>query len=443
MNYQQKEAIKQHQVQMMDEIMPTEKLFAALNQNGVFDKDMIEKIKAEKTETDQVSKMLNMLPKRGPCAFDGFIRAIQDDYPWLTAQLNSTINQIQTNMAKVDAKACMKTEAEASSKQTSAEQSADPDVKSKVGIFVRKQFGQSKRLNHEDIKAMEKFLADKIQQERKHVQPLSSDCEPGINTVDKATSPEPSEVLQAEVQNKLNELHKKCEPHVNQVQNEINNNVADKISPCDATNYVTLAVIETDLDIILDRLVELESHITEIHEVLGDPEKKSFPLYLVREIKQQNKQYEKEINQERQKNENMLTELYNNSKNIKKLENLQQQMKNLADLKNDEISRLRQEKLQLQQKFESLYQANMQHAEKEKTLENLRKLVEKLQESKVKGENANYRQKVDSKMPQTKKTGSTKQSSTVNQQFQYNSNKGRTKKTTLIKRKSYLTSKKP
>ncbi|KAL3889844.1 hypothetical protein ACJMK2_002171 [Sinanodonta woodiana] len=440
MNSQQKEAIKQHQVQMMNDIIPTQKLFAALNQNGVFDKDMIEIIKAEKTETDQVSKMLNMLQKRGPHAFDGFIWAIQEDYPWLTKELISTADNCA---AMVNAKACNKPETEASLRQTSVEQSSDQDVKNKVGVFVRKKFGQSKRLNHEDIKAIEKFLADQIQQERKHVQPLPNDTEPAINTMEKSTSPEPSEVLQAEFQNKLNELHKKCEPHVKQVQNEINNNIADRTSPCDTPRDITLAVIETDLDIILERLVELEGNKTKIHEVLGDPEKKIFTLNLVREMKQQNKQYEKEINQEKQKNDNMLTELYHNSTNIKKLENLHQQMKNQADLKNDEITRLRHEKLLLQQKCESLHQVNMQHAEKEKTLENLRKLVKDLQDSTGNGENSNYRQKGDSKGPQTKRTGSTRQTSTVNQQFQYNSRKGRTKRTPLIKRQSQLSSKKP
>ena len=44
---------------------------------------------------------------------------------------------------------------------------ADPDVKSKVGTFIHKQFGQSKRISQHDKKSMERWLSEQIQTERK------------------------------------------------------------------------------------------------------------------------------------------------------------------------------------------------------------------------------------------------------------------------------------
>ncbi|KAL3889846.1 hypothetical protein ACJMK2_002173 [Sinanodonta woodiana] len=407
MNLQQKEAIKQHQLQMMNEIIPTEKLFAALYQNGIFDENMIEMIKAEKTDTDQVSKMLNMLPKRGPEAFDRFIMAIKNDYPWMSQMLICSANQTQANPASGNTKPSMKTEAEVTSKrQMSAEQPTDLDFKTKVGMFVHKQFGQSRRIHQDDIKAMEKFLADQIKLEQKCIGPHYCDCASDISTMDKASSLEPLEVLQAEFQNQLKEMHKKCEPHLNQAKNEVNNNVPDKISLCDIPTDVTLAVIETDLDFVLEKLAKLECQISEIHELLGDPEKKCLTTNLVNKIKKQCQQYEKELNQEKEKNENFLTDMYNYSKHINKLELLKQQMKTKLDAKENEVEKLRQENVNLQKKYESLHQINMQHAEKTNR---------DIQEIKLNGQNTNY-QKAGLTVPRTKKTsrtGATRQISRV------------------------------
>lgn len=48
-------------------------------------------LQAEKTPTEQVCKMLYILPKRGPDAFDSFVEIIKDDYPWLAATLETSL----------------------------------------------------------------------------------------------------------------------------------------------------------------------------------------------------------------------------------------------------------------------------------------------------------------------------------------------------------------
>ena len=44
---------------------------------------------AEKTETEQIYKMLELLPKRGPHAFERFVGVLERDYPWLATLLVS------------------------------------------------------------------------------------------------------------------------------------------------------------------------------------------------------------------------------------------------------------------------------------------------------------------------------------------------------------------
>ena len=44
---------------------------------------------AERTETEQIYKMLELLPKRGPHAFERFVGVLERDYPWLATLLVS------------------------------------------------------------------------------------------------------------------------------------------------------------------------------------------------------------------------------------------------------------------------------------------------------------------------------------------------------------------
>jgi hypothetical protein len=49
-----------------------------------------------------VYKLLEMLPKRGPDAFDSFVDIIQNDYPWLAATLQSSLKSEMAKSARID-----------------------------------------------------------------------------------------------------------------------------------------------------------------------------------------------------------------------------------------------------------------------------------------------------------------------------------------------------
>ena len=49
---------------------------------------------AESTRKKQIQKLLSILPRRGPRAFDKFVRAIQDSYDWLAKPLRDTLHEL-------------------------------------------------------------------------------------------------------------------------------------------------------------------------------------------------------------------------------------------------------------------------------------------------------------------------------------------------------------
>ncbi|KAJ8322097.1 hypothetical protein KUTeg_000568 [Tegillarca granosa] len=101
MNEAHRNLLQRHLRQLANDIILTDDLTAALFQHRIFERNMIELIKSEKTATDQVYKMLELLPKRGPDAFDTFVQIIENDYPWLAAMLASTEKQ-ETRPSRMD-----------------------------------------------------------------------------------------------------------------------------------------------------------------------------------------------------------------------------------------------------------------------------------------------------------------------------------------------------
>ena len=54
---------------------------------SVLDPEDEEEVKAEATRRKMVEKLLNILPQKGPKAFDVFVRGLQETQPFLAAPL--------------------------------------------------------------------------------------------------------------------------------------------------------------------------------------------------------------------------------------------------------------------------------------------------------------------------------------------------------------------
>ena len=272
--------------------------------------------------------------------------------------------------------------------------SNDTDIKGVVGTFIHKHFGQSKRISQVDKKNMEKFLTDQLQKERRRLKnqfmTISDECQ---DTVDAAcsTSPSPGEKLMLE---EIDRIHYKVKSE-NKMEKfrfdtDTNNNT-DERSCCSTPEFTTLQKLEGEVDKMINRIVKYETVITQCYYTLGETEFKHSLSGLLKDLKMSHDRKEKEIVKEKAKIEEMLTELYDYSKTINKLEMNAQQQRHLIDSNDEEIRKLKQENAIIADKCKTLEAINAQHAEKEKTLENLRKMVENLKTTTGADETTNHR----------------------------------------------------
>ncbi|WAR17754.1 CRADD-like protein [Mya arenaria] len=87
MDKREKSALRSAYRQLADELILDEDFFAALKQNKIFTDSMLGIIKGERTPRDKVYKMLELLEKRGPRAFDNFVAILKENYDWLAERL--------------------------------------------------------------------------------------------------------------------------------------------------------------------------------------------------------------------------------------------------------------------------------------------------------------------------------------------------------------------
>ncbi|XP_060569375.1 uncharacterized protein LOC132727803 [Ruditapes philippinarum] len=419
MNEIQKSVLQRHYKQLSDDIMMTEDLLATLFTRKVFERGMIETIKAEKTPTDQVYKMLSMLPKRGPDAFDIFVDIVKDEYPWLAAMLETSLKNETESMLQLQRQNSLLNLRCTSATTTSQkienqsqvdgttprplEVNADPDIKTKVGTFIHKQFGQSKRISQQDKKIMEKWLSEQLQAERKiRAKKSSISTEEEMQDRSACTSPDPIQGDLQKVYNKvrdenlsdlLNSAH--ASKHF---EGENESKGSDEIdasfkndTPMDMATVVTK--LDMEIDKLINRMNHMEGLLTQCHYILGDPDRKQKLPTLIKDSQMEGKQFERELNKEKAKTEKMLHELYDYCKSINKLENVRQQQRTNIEKNSEEIERLKAENAVLREKCTMLETVNNKHLEKEKTLNNLKKMVDDLRSShtNLADENANYR----------------------------------------------------
>ncbi|XP_045181591.2 keratin, type II cytoskeletal 75-like [Mercenaria mercenaria] len=410
MNEIQRSVLQRHYKQLSDDIMMTEDLLAALFTRKVFERGMIETIKAEKTPTDQVYKMLSMLPKRGPDAFDIFVDIVKDEYPWLAAMLETSLRtesqmqlSRQNSLLNLGCTSATETQLDGCTLRQPLEVNADSDVKTKVGTFIHKQFGQSKRISQQDKKVMEKWLLEQIQSERKSRAKKSSiSTEEETQDRSACTSPDP---IQGDLQKVYNKVR---DENLSDLLNSVHANKhfegdnetkdSDEIdasfknnTPMDLSTVVSK--LDGEIDKLINRMNHMEGLLTQCHYILGDPDRKQKLPTLIKDSQVASKQFEKDLNKEKAKTEKMLHELYDYCKSINRLENVRQQQRLTIEKNTEEIEKIRAENAVLREKCTMLETVNNKHMEKEKTLNNLKKMVDDLKSShtNLADENANYR----------------------------------------------------
>ncbi|XP_060569388.1 GRIP and coiled-coil domain-containing protein 2-like [Ruditapes philippinarum] len=87
MEERHRSALRRQRPRICEDLDLGTKFYAELIQAKIFKEDQIEQIKAQSTTRDQVTKLLDLLPKRGPDAFEKFVTLIRKDYYWLAVEL--------------------------------------------------------------------------------------------------------------------------------------------------------------------------------------------------------------------------------------------------------------------------------------------------------------------------------------------------------------------
>ncbi|XP_071099212.1 interaptin-like [Haliotis cracherodii] len=370
----QRSVLQRHFKQLASDLMLSEDLLGDLYQQHIFDRNMIDIIRSQATDSDRVYKMLEMLPKRGPSAFDTFINIIQDSYPWLAAMLDSSYLAAKSkHQPSSGGQHCKLERLFTVTDAPQHQDKPDCDIRKRVGTFVHKQFGQSKRVSQNDKKAVERFLNEQLNDERIRLQSLAEKPE---SLPDTETESVVSQV--SDVQQKLFEIHVILEPYLqSKAQKEFNNLLPEDM---------TFEIIQKEIRSVLENLNRAEKELTECSKLPGlhGDEEDKLPLcsYIEKLIEKVEDQQEKLQSQETRLTE-LQGELNGYSIHIDRLESERGTSRSKIQLLSKEVSQLRHDKFKLEERNAQLEKIHQQHLEKEKTLENLKSVVRELQASKT------------------------------------------------------------
>lgn len=339
MNANQKKALQIHHPDLVRDLELRPDLIASFIHLGLFNEDMIEEIQAELTRKKQIQKMLSILPRRGPRAFDKFVRAIQDSYDWLAKALRDTMNELNL-------------------KNDTGQQISD---KEKVAIYVHEHFGTSKRFCEDDKKDIRKFLLKQIRQNKDEV-------DGGLHRQDSMeTDSNFDDLLQKDIEN---DLLKRVYELLMKTQNKDGDNAA----PCEMPQEFNIDMIEDKVNELNGKVTQLEGQIEECYNVIG-VENKNVPL---QELVQT-------LAKDQQKALKLQQDLDNLEKHRKamdiKLEvtqaELSRKVKEMASIEH-ENEKLYLQKKELKDKCEKLEKIHLKHMEKQQTLMALKSMVSEL-----------------------------------------------------------------
>ncbi|CAG2193053.1 unnamed protein product [Mytilus edulis] len=405
MNDAQRSVLQRHFRQLSNDLILTDDLLGAMYQKKIFERNMIELIKSEKTASEQVVRMLELLPKRGPDAFDSFVEIITENYPWLAAMLESSLKQESMKYNQSMRVESIKSEYmndRADSVRFSDYFEPEPDIKTKVASFVHKQFGHSKRISENDKKAMFRWMSSQLQAERKRFSSATSRTssvipapvlvDVGVNT--DLIKEEKSQFDMSQIQPRIKKIYEKIQQiktTANSKNSQLNSKSANGVvitprTPNGAQRpSLTPASFDTvisELDTMVTRIEKLEEEVNKCHVMLNDKDKKLSLSLHIYDLSLTIKQRDKELQQEKQKCEKMLNELYEYSKKVNQLDHASNNQKSTIDNQADEIEKLKAERDKFSNQVSHFEKISMMHSEKQKTLENLKSMVRDLQNSK-------------------------------------------------------------
>ncbi|KAL4217980.1 hypothetical protein ACF0H5_022718 [Mactra antiquata] len=270
--------------------------------------------KAKSNQHEKINELLSILPKRGPKTFNIFLEAARKCSQYLADKLTQDYDKEQKRMEK-----------EAKEKEEAA------NNKEKEGeVFMTTPRSQEK--------AFEKTFRPKDVTERRHSFSANHAMSSNI------------------IQQNLNTLYTKMKTRVHS-----NSNNPNKDQTFPTTEPVTFKLIDKQLDELIVSLDENEMTISQCHALLGGRDR-NFPLVShiinIQKSKKQLEQDLKEKDQQKNKYADHISKLENRCRN-----------------QTTEITHLNEEIKKMKEEIEKLQVINSEREEKQKIIDELRKMV--------------------------------------------------------------------
>ncbi|XP_052277719.1 DNA ligase 1-like [Dreissena polymorpha] len=222
-----RELLLKRQRYLRDNVIMEEGLLSKLRESGVFNTSMIQVIQSEIDNDRQMARLLDMLTKRGPEAYDKFMDCLSEDYPWVVQNFREKEAELM--------------------EQDRAESDVNRDIRQTVKAYV-KELARTTRMNNAQRKNVEDFLCRQITIDTN----LNSGSMPG---------------------RKLYAIHRRLMQGIPLSSlDESDQGDLENILP----DNVTIDKIEKEVSLLVDRVQELETIIESCYEKLGETSKDKF-----------------------------------------------------------------------------------------------------------------------------------------------------------------------
>ncbi|XP_033726968.1 uncharacterized protein LOC117316472 [Pecten maximus] len=381
MNEVQRTVLQKHHVELGRDIIVTEVLLGECFQNKIFDNHLIEIIRNDPSPS---YKLLNLLPTRGPDAFDTFIRIIKQDYHWLASTLQDSLDielskpctpRPSVILPKLDTSEGGICSPRLMSLGSPTDEEEGGEIRSRVTTFMNRNFGLNRKLSQADKRAIEQFITDqaKIEREKQRTTSTSTTNEDAMESPDIFES---SDI----VKKNLFDCYIKMNVHMKALHNGDEKQLAGRDEGVTESS-MTFNILQLQIDTLLNRLEKVEDQISQCYDSLSDNERCDPLSKHIDSLIFQLTSNEKLLEDELRKTETMTDELYILSMDNKKMLQKSQLRDVELEVKRNQVTNLQREVIASQKEIDRLTGMHKQHLEKEKTLINLREMVEDLKSS--------------------------------------------------------------
>ncbi|OWF44624.1 uncharacterized protein LOC110458098 [Mizuhopecten yessoensis] len=381
MNDAQRAVLQKHHVEIARDIIVTEVFLGECFQNRLFDNHLIDIIRNDSSPS---YKLLNLLPTRGPDAFDRFLRIIEPEYHWLVTTLQDSLDKELSKpstrpsviLPKLDtAEGGFASPRLLSLGSPTDEEEEMSDVRSRVTTFMSRNFGLNRKLSQADKRAIEQFITDQAKIECVKQRTLSASTA-NEDEIESSDVFELSEI----VKKNLFDCYIKMNVHMKALYVG-DDKVFDDSNPGVTESAMTFNLIQQQIDAVLNRLEKVEDQISQCYDTLSDTERTEPLSKHIDRLVIQLISNEQLLDDERKKTEKMTDEFYILSMKYKKLLQNSQLKDVELEVKKNQVTNLQREVIALQKEVDRLEGVHKIHLEKEKTLANLKEMVEGLKTS--------------------------------------------------------------